>query len=162
MSPTRRLILMRHARARRNVSPDHARPLRRTGLLQARDMAEQLDLCGWVPQRVQGSDSRRTQHTWEVLRERWGERPASFTGALYLAGLRELWTDAAGWDDGATVVLALGHNFGWSDAASELSGVEIMLSTGAAALLEGEGGTWAEALGGRWRLDRVLVPRIDG
>ena len=60
-------------------------------------------------------------------------------------------------------VMCVGHNRGWEEAASELSGQAVELKTANACVLEarqGEGG-WAAALaqaGPAWELRALLTP----
>ena len=61
-------------------------------------------------------------------------------------------------------VMCIGHNKGWEEAASELSGESVALETANAAVLEARGGAdvaWADALsaaGAAWDLRGVLTP----
>ncbi len=70
--------------------------------------------------------------------------------------LERLVADAAGWAEEAETVLCLGHNPGWSDSTTRLSGVRVGLVTAEAALLEVEGADWSDAFTRRWTLvDRI-------
>ena len=58
-------------------------------------------------------------------------------------------------------VMCVGHNRGWEEAASELSGTPVELKTANACVLEARGADdWAAALadGGAWSLRGVVTP----
>ena len=78
---------------------------------------------------------------------------------LYHAGLSALITSSERWPDHWQTVLALGHNPGWQGALTALSGVDVEVTTGNAALLSADAGSWSQALQGRWTLDAFLQPR---
>jgi len=157
----RRLILMRHAKSSwaQSGQPDKQRPLNARGRKDAPRMAEELVARGWEPDAVVCSGARRTRETWSLMEALLGEPRAEFEDALYLAGLREIRASADGWDDGSECVMVLGHNPGWSDAASHLSGDSVEMTTANCALLIGDGDTWAEALRSPWELSALLRPR---
>ena len=67
---SRRLIMMRHADSERPLlSQDHARPITEQGRQEARDVAEQLQAKGWLPQMVMCSSAVRTMQTLESMRD---------------------------------------------------------------------------------------------
>lgn len=63
-------------------------------------------------------------------------------------------------DSAVKCVLCLGHNKGWEEAASSFSGRSVRLQPANAALLQGRGVSWQEALHGQAVLDLVelLLP----
>lgn len=156
----RRLILMRHGHAPTIVGGiDHERSLSLEGQAEASSVAIQLRRQGWEPDLVQVSSARRTCETWAAMaRELTPGAPPQFHRVLYLAGLETIREEAPGWPAAASTLLLLGHNPGWEAAVAELSGDTPVLRTAAAALLEGEGFSWAWALRGRWRLVGLLLP----
>ncbi len=164
----RRLILLRHAKSswKDERQTDHERPLNRRGRESAPAVGARLLELGWRPDAVWSSDATRTVETWERMAEALGAGhvPIRFTRDLYLAGLAEIRTLARGWDDDLETVLVLGHNPGWENAASELSGRSTEMTTANAALLSGHGATWSEALGTTWTLVDLVRPRdlMDG
>jgi polyadenylate-binding protein len=56
----------------------------------------------------------------------------------------------------------MGHNKGWEEAASMLSGASIKLKTCNAALLQAFGNSWEEAFAlsgpGGWKLEGLVAP----
>lgn len=158
----RRLILMRHAKSSW-ASPgltDHARPLNDRGRRDAPRVAAALQSLGWSPQAVSSSDSARTRETWEEMSSTFDTcHDVTFTHALYHAGLSDIIDESHSWDDALETILTLGHNPGWQMALYSLSGQDLEMTTANAALLIGEGESWADALTGRWVLTDLLRPK---
>ncbi len=159
----RHLVLMRHAKsswAERGLS-DHDRPLNKRGRRDAPRMGQELAALGWIPDLVASSDSCRTRETWAGMQSELGAGAARvlWSSNLYLAGLRDLRHHAGVWANDAATVLALGHNPGWSDAASILAGQRLEMTTANCALLRGAGTTWQDALSRQWELVALLRPR---
>lgn len=162
----RHLVLMRHAKsswAEGGLS-DHQRPLNKRGQRDAPRMGRELAARGWVPELVVSSDAQRTRETWALVSEELGVDglEVRWSNDLYLAGLRAVLSHAAGWEDAIGSVLVLGHNPGWSEAASILAGRPLDMTTANCALLRGAGPTWVDAFAGRWELVALLRPRELG
>jgi phosphohistidine phosphatase len=87
------------------------------------------------------------------------DTPLRLTDDLYLAGLGQIQENAQHWPEAAETILALGHNPGWEQALGNLSGTWHGMTTANAALLEGQGATWGEALEKTWRLEALLRPK---
>ena len=158
----RRLIVMRHAKSSWSHAQltDHERPLNKRGRRDAPQVASFLKNEGWIAQRVISSTSQRTRETWDLMSPIWNHPPAEFTRALYLAGSSEV-REALLSQDSATSIMILGHNPGWSEVSSWLSGLRIEMTTANAVLLSVEAGTWREAFeqAGSWTLHDVIRPR---
>ncbi|MCA9262486.1 MAG: histidine phosphatase family protein [Planctomycetales bacterium] len=165
MITTRRLIIMRHAKSdwSTDATSDHQRPLNKRGRRDAPRIAQELAARGWVPDYVVSSDSSRTRETFERMAPFFDdELQADFLYALYHAGLSELSDVLFTVDDSYESILALGHNPGWQEAVSWLSGqFGIPMSTANAALLEIEADTWRGGLqqAGHWTLVDVIRPK---
>jgi phosphohistidine phosphatase len=157
----RRLILMRHAKSSWDEFglSDHDRPLNGRGRASAPVMADALAARGWVPDRAAVSSAARTRETWALMRDGLGDVPSDVTSSLYMGSVRDIRALAAEWDPAWRTVLVLGHNPGWSDAASLLTGRNVALTTANCALLIGEGATWAQAMIGPWEMEALLRPR---
>ena len=154
-----RLILMRHGEAISGDSlRDHDRPLTPRGRDEARSVGAQLLAHAWAPALVRSSDAVRTRQTWEAISGSFAPRTVSWTRDLYNPSLERLVADAASWSAADRTVLCLGHNPGWSDAATRLSGARVGMGTAFAALLEGEGADWTEAFTHPWTLEHLLRP----
>lgn len=152
---------MRHAKSSWNsdAPTDHARPLNKRGRRDCPRIARRLVELGWVPDAVWSSDSERTRQTWSLMSSELGDVRAAFTPALYHAGLGAIQQSATGWPEQVATVMVLGHNPGWEDALTMLSGRAEVMTTANAALLIGEGPTWSEALERGWDLEILLRPR---
>lgn len=162
----RRLILMRHAKSSwtSDAASDLERPLNKRGKRDAPRVARELVDMGWVPEAVVTSPARRTRQTWRRMREVFAAEgaddiPVRVADLLYHGDGDALRDDAEGWSRDVDALLVLGHNPGFELALRELSGVTTLMTTGNAALLEGRGATWVEALDGPWRLVTVVRPR---
>ena len=157
----RRLMLMRHAKSSwtSQVPTDHERPLNERGRRDAARVGKRLAKLGWVPDLVVGSDSRRTEETWERKQESCPNARVRFTRVLYAGGPSELRSEVARLSGDVRTVLVLGHNPGWEEAVTELSGREMRITTANVVLLEGEGATWREALRAPWSVASVVRPK---
>lgn len=157
-----RLIIMRHAKSSWNsgAANDHSRPLNARGRADAPRMGARLAELGWAPDTVLSSDSRRTTETYERMSTAFAHPPmARFSRSLYNAGIRQLQPVLAELGDDSETVLVLGHNPGWSAAASWFSGSEIGMTTANAVLLVSTSTRWSEAVLGEWTLHEWLQPR---
>jgi phosphohistidine phosphatase len=153
---------MRHAKSSwtSDASSDHARPLSKRGRRDAPRIAARLAELDWIPEQVWSSDSQRTRETWALMAPALGDDvPATFTRRLYHGGLGSLQEASDDWPDDATTLIALGHNPGWEEATSMLSGDYEVMTTANAALLVGDGATWADAMERGWDLEALLRPK---
>jgi len=159
----KRLIIMRHAKSswKTDAPTDHARPLNRRGKNDAPRVASRLNEIGWIPDLVLSSDAQRTRETWELMRGVFdGEIDVEFLSHLYHGGAEALMAALSGVDQEFATVLALGHNPGWQEVVTELTGDSIEMTTANAALLERDGDSWRDVFHGRsWRLHGVIRPR---
>lgn len=119
--PSRRLILLRHAKSDWPDVPDRDRPLAKRGRRDAPVIGRWLHDQGYQPQIVICSDATRTRETWDLVAPELGGSPsvtfeprayaASALTLLYL--VRELPADCR-------AALLIGHNPGVSELASTL------------------------------------------
>lgn len=158
----RRLIIMRHAKSAWNTAAqsDHERPLNGRGRRDAPHLGRLVRDRGYTPAMVISSDAARTRETWDGLMASMPDTlEPRFTETLYLSGLAAIRQVIETVADDVDSLLLLGHNPGFSLAASWLTGEEIELKTAYAAVLEAEGDAWADTLRiGRWRLVELLTP----
>lgn len=109
-------------------------------------MAEHLLENDWLPRRVLCSRARRAKETWEAMEAVLdGDFDVTYTEKLYGADTETICEQIWGLPDDVAEVLLVGHNPGWSDAASWLSNVRTRMPKGSAALLETSGDSWSEA-----------------
>ncbi|KAK9830143.1 hypothetical protein WJX72_009966 [[Myrmecia] bisecta] len=168
----RRLILMRHADSEvgdRAAVRDHERPITESGRASAQQVAVKLQQKGWLPDLIVCSNSVRTRQTLEQMRavvRAFQAAVTHFRGSLYTVAaldgqmmryLQKCIAEEAG-ELQASTVMCLSHNKGIQEAASGFHGQPIRLETANAALLEGRGDTWEEALASSWQLVDILTP----
>ena len=160
----RRLIVMRHAKSSwsSGASTDHERPLNERGRGDCPRIARRLVELDWQPEFILSSDSQRTRETAAGMSGLWTRPvPVEFVRSLYHAGYDELAEGVSIVPAEVTTLLVLGHNPGWQEVVLMLTGQSVEMKTGTAALLQGSGESWAEALRARrqWRPEDVLYPR---
>lgn len=158
---TRRLVLMRHARAlgASAQASDHERPLDPTGHLQAADVAQELIRRGWAPDRVLSSDAMRARETAGKVVEAFPGVPSEYSRAFYSGGADAAAQALASLPSGLRTVLLVGHNPEWERLVAWLSGQVVGLGTGNAALLEAAETDWPAAIRpGAWTLTDLVRP----
>ncbi|CAL9109584.1 unnamed protein product [Musa acuminata var. zebrina] len=170
----RRLILLRHADSRigDRFTKDHDRPISKVGRKDAISISSKLQQLGWIPELVLSSDSTRTKETLQIMQEHaqgFSEAEVYFVPSFYSIAAMDGQTAehlqkaiCEYSRDEILTVMCMGHNRGWEEAASMLSGATVELKTCNAALLEATGNSWDEAftlagLGG-WKLHGVVKP----
>jgi phosphohistidine phosphatase SixA len=152
----RQLILLRHAKSSwsdRSLK-DHERPLSKRGRQAAADIANKLEQQGWSPGLILCSDAVRTRETLDIMQAHASdlrEAAVRFLGSFYSIAAMDGQTAQHLQEsilkyssDDVTTVMCMGHNRGWEEAASLLSGVSVELKTANAALLEAPGSSWQE------------------
>jgi phosphohistidine phosphatase len=123
-STTRRLILLRHARAEQHGPTDHERALALSGRRQAGEAGAALRDAGLVPDTVLVSSALRTRQTWDLVRSGLGpcDPSTEVLDALYGAGVDEALALLRGIRPGAGTVLLVGHEPTMSGLAVALAG----------------------------------------
>lgn len=160
----RRLIVLRHAKSSwdSDVPSDHARPIDDRGVLDAAQVARDLNARGWVPQKVVSSDATRTRQTWETMSTVLGCDDAIFTELLYHAGPEAVRRALREIPGELHTLLIVGHNPGWEEVVSWLTGVRVHLTTCNAALLRSTAADWDSAMErGAWHFEELLRPPED-
>ncbi|MFD2839439.1 SixA phosphatase family protein [Populibacterium corticicola] len=157
---TRRLVLMRHAKAEPAGSvSDEMRPLALNGRRQANAAGPLLVELGVTPDRVMVSGALRTRQTWELLSNGLDVEAsfAEITDALYLAHPQDVLSMIGELDGSCSTALIVGHEPTMSGLAAHLGGpdsdleaynkVRFGLQTSAFAVLESTlpWSAWAEA-----------------
>ncbi|KAL8093207.1 hypothetical protein AgCh_035192 [Apium graveolens] len=152
----RRLILLRHAHSSYpNASlRDHDRPLSESGEADAIKVSQKLHQLGWVPGLILSSDALRTRETLKCMQDKvkeLSEAEVHFISSFYSIAAMDGQTAQHLQQaickyarDETLTVMCMGHNRGWEEAASVLSGASIELKTCNAALLEASGNSWEE------------------
>lgn len=160
----KRLLLMRHAKsAWPDGVTDHERPLNQRGTKAALKMAHLLLKKGLIPEQVIVSSAKRTQQTWLQMNTVFTSNevtiPMETQPDFYLSGLGTIQQTVSRYDSYETLML-IGHNNGWSDAASRLSGQPILLKTAQIAVLEHASTSWSKAIHDMsWTLVDYATPK---
>ena len=167
---TRRLVLLRHAKAEHGGVADELRPLAHAGRRQCVRVSAALAWLDLVPELVLCSTAVRARQTWDLVRGGLGdvEPEVLVTDALYEAGVRQVLAQVHDVDERIRTVLVVGHEPTISTTASTLAGEESVedavthvlngLSTGTFVVLELDG-TWADLAVGTARLTEVVSPK---
>lgn len=155
---------MRHAKSDwpEGLTEDHARPLNARGRRDAPHMGQVLLERGWIPDRILSSDATRTRETLTGLVSTWPEVPQTiFMREFYGAGIRQIESALEMLPTEVKSVMLLGHNPGWSEAVSWLSGQEAHLTTANIAVFKNVLDDWAHLAQtvGRWHLETILRPK---
>ncbi|GAB4840789.1 hypothetical protein Ancab_021551 [Ancistrocladus abbreviatus] len=173
-SRTRHLILLRHAESSwddRSLR-DHDRPLSKAGQADAISVARELQKLGWVPELILSSDAVRTRQTLLIMQEQvkcFLDAEVHFISSFYSVAAMDGQTAEHLQQiickfsrDETLMVMCMGHNRGWEEAASMFTGTSIELKTCNAALLEATGKSWEEAFSfagfGGWKLQGIVKP----
>ncbi len=158
----RRLILMRHGESENAQAglDDRKRKLTLIGQTAALRCGQEIRARGFSPELILCSDAERAVATMEAV-----VRSAGLVGVaakvradLYLADDLLVIEACGDEDDALETILIIGHNPGWSEAATSLCGTPLSLGTAQAALLEHPANDWITAVGelGRWKLKGIV------
>jgi phosphohistidine phosphatase len=119
---TRRLMLMRHAKADWPDVADQRRPLAKRGRHDAPVIGRWLREHGYLPDVVVCSSARRTRQTWELVAPELGGSPkVTFDDRAYDAGEMALLYLARELPASCQAGLLIGHNPAISDLAASLT-----------------------------------------
>lgn len=125
MSPVRRLVLLRHAKAEPpSELPDEQRPLALRGRDQAVKVGAALVASGLLPDAVLVSGAVRTRQTWDLARKHLGEPVVAFTDDLLGAMPRGILAMVRDVDPAVRTVLVIGHEPAMAGTAELLAGPE--------------------------------------
>lgn len=166
---THRLVLLRHAKAEHGLDvPDVQRPLTTRGRRQSSEVGTALVAADLVPDLVLCSPSVRTRQTWQLVQARLHTDPeVRFADELYDAGVDQVLAAVRTADEGARVVLVIGHEPAMSRTAVALAGLgsdeatygRVQLGVPTAAWsVSTVLGPWADLTRGGARLVRLHVP----
>lgn len=167
---TRRLLLLRHAKADRPVGvADHVRPLAPRGHRDAAAVGRWLAARHLVPDLVLCSDATRAVESWDGVREGLGrEVPVRHEPGLYDTSPHAVVQRCAELPDDVRTLLVVAHEPTMSAVAVALAGpgsdaglvarVRAHLPTSGVVVLELDG-AWQELAAGACRLVEVAAPR---
>lgn len=127
-------IILRHAQARSPASAptDAERPLTASGQLQSVKLGRQLIQAGWIPDFVVVSPAKRTLETFKGVMQGLGltDLKHSICPSFYLGGHHAMMIAMAQIEVEYDRLLLIGHNPGWSEAISFLTGQYFNMETG--------------------------------
>lgn len=160
------LWLLRHAKsswADASLS-DHDRPLKPRGIRAARKMGTILADQTPFPELVCCSTALRARATWELAAETISPQrslpPVHYHAELYHASGQQLQTFTAAVPSDHTVVLLVGHNPGFEELVSAVTGRKTEIPTAALLCLECDSPDWAAFQHSRAvRLRQIWRPR---
>jgi phosphohistidine phosphatase len=125
-NPTKRLVLLRHAKSSWPDVPDHERPLGKRGRRDAPGVGRWLREAGYLPDLVLCSTARRTRETWQLAAaELGGAAPVQFEPGVYAATTARLLDLVRQTPQEVGTLLVVGHE----PAMHELT---LLLAAGAA------------------------------
>jgi phosphohistidine phosphatase len=159
MEGTRRLIVMRHAKAGELPGgPDFERALRERGRRDSAAAAEWLRGRGYEPDAVICSAARRTRQTWQHVSEVLGGDPAlTADERLYDADAGQLLEIIRETAADVATLMYVGHNPAAADLVAGLTGQQLHFPTAAIAVI-GTGAGWAELDAGENGLEASWTP----
>lgn len=158
---TRRLIVMRHAKAGDLPGgPDLERALTRRGMADATRAGQWLAGQGYVPDAVICSSARRARQTWrQVAAEFTNGVRAHETESLYEATAGDLLEFIRGTADQATTLMYVGHNPAAGNLAAALAGWRPAGFPTSAIAVIGFSGPWSRLNPGDGSLIASWTPR---
>jgi phosphohistidine phosphatase len=159
MEGTRRLIVMRHAKAGELPGgPDFERALKPRGRSDSTAAGKWLRANGYDPDAVICSAARRTRQTWQYVSE--AVAPTDFTAEdrLYEADADELIEIISETRADVVTLLYIGHNPAAAGAVEILTGQEPPFPTAAIAVI-GLAGSWSELGAGAGELLASWIPQ---
>jgi len=159
MTHTRRLIVMRHARAGELPGgPDFERALRPRGRRDAAAAGSWLAASGFRPDAVICSAARRTRQTWQYVAPQLGGEPEfSAEMALYQADGQDVLDFVRQTPAEVGTLMYIGHNPAAADLVAALAGAEQAFPTSAVAVLD-LADTWAALAPGDGEVAAFWVP----
>ncbi|MFF8385206.1 SixA phosphatase family protein [Streptomyces kanasensis] len=120
---SRRIVLLRHAKAEWAQESDHERPLADRGRKDAPVAGRWLAGAGLVPDLTLCSTAVRTRETWKLVVHELPRRPRTvYDERIYEASLGELIALLNETDDDVRDLLLVGHNPGVHALADALAG----------------------------------------
>jgi phosphohistidine phosphatase len=159
MDGTRRLIIMRHAKAGELPGgPDFERALKSRGRTDSAAAGQWLRASGYRPEVVLCSAARRARQTWQYVAETLGAEAEVLTEErLYGAGAGDLAAIVRETPAGTGTLMYVGHNPAAADLVAMLTGTEPHFPTAAIAII-GAIGDWADLAPAQHELQDTWTP----
>jgi len=149
----KKLLLIRHAKAEKETfGKDFDRPLKYTGIQDARFMADKLKEKAIIPQLIVSSPALRAKTTAEIFVDAFKLPDPTVKKSVYEAG-RETWLKVInGLPDEFETIAVVGHNPGIAEILRYLTGEGREVHTSTTALVEFDIDSWAEISGNSGKL----------
>lgn len=158
------LLLLRHAKSdwAADSGDDRARPLNRRGRKASATIGEFIARADQVPDAALVSPAVRAQETLQrAMKAGEWTCPVRTSEALYDGGVSGLVEEIRAEPAETGVLLAVGHEPTWSEAATSLiGGGNLDLPTAALVRIEFEIDRWDEVASGEGVLAWIVVPRL--
>jgi phosphohistidine phosphatase len=156
------LIVLRHAKSdwEAGASSDHERPLNARGRREAPVVGARIAEQNLLPDWILSSDSTRTRETLAAMGLHLGAIETRFDRRLYLADLEAVRQLAEEVPASVRRWMIVGHNPGWEDLVTTLTGRVTEMKTAYAAVLRGAATNFRELLDGSrvLELHRLITP----
>jgi phosphohistidine phosphatase len=141
----KKLALIRHAKAEKDISKgDLNRPLKYTGILDARFMAERMKELKFIPELLLTSHSLRTKTTAEIFADFLSLPDPSILEEIYNAGISDLLKVINELPDKNDFIGIIGHNPGIAQLIDYLTSEIKEVHTSTIAIIEFEADSWQE------------------
>ncbi|HEY7544957.1 MAG TPA: histidine phosphatase family protein [Blastocatellia bacterium] len=159
------LLLLRHAKSSWDEPNlrDFDRPLAKRGKRDAPRMGEALRERGPLPDFVLCSPAQRARSTMKAFVKAAGiDTEPQFEEGIYEASSAELIQIARRLPDGSACALMVGHNPGFEDLLSRLTGSFERMTTAALACIEFDIERWEAIEDGQGKLAWLMTPKQLG
>ncbi|HET8674545.1 MAG TPA: histidine phosphatase family protein [Blastocatellia bacterium] len=156
------LLLLRHAKSSWDdvALRDFERPLADRGKRDAPRMGEELKLRAPLPDLIISSPAARARQTTQAVVEAGGlTARLEFNDSIYGATSAELMRLIRRLEDGVNCALMVGHNPGFEELVSRLTGSDERMPTAALACIEFQIDHWNDLEDGAGRLIWLLTPK---
>lgn len=156
------LLLLRHAKSSWDdvALRDFERPLADRGKRDAPRMGEELKLRAPLPDLIISSPAARARQTTQAVVEAGGlTARLEFNDSIYGATSAELMRLIRRLEDGVNCALMVGHNPGFEELVSRLTGSDERMPTAALACIEFQIDHWNDLEDGVGRLIWLLTPK---
>jgi phosphohistidine phosphatase len=159
-------MIMRHGDAAMvRGAPDKERPLTELGHDQVISVAEQIEASSLTIHTLIASKAVRAQESKIDLLKNLKTQPQVIEDRddFYLAGFDELGEQLSQISSEVSSVAVVGHNPGWSEVATVLTGAYCSLGTAYCAVLTGDFSSWHDGIGntGGWILENLIIPDVN-
>ncbi len=141
------LYLLRHAKSSWDNSglSDFERPLNDRGFATAPLMGNALRESDFIPELIISSPAKRARQTAELVKDAAKiEGELTFDGRIYAAGTSELVAVVSEADDGVKSLMLVGHNPGFENMVSVLTGKYETMPTASVAVIDIEIKNWSQ------------------